>query len=91
MYQIEKDKYNKLTTDAITSTYKRVPDKISNKINADGKKIKENKEVVIWMFVNGSSSCSFNLKDHKQNFSNNPKVRLLNPAKNELGRISKFL
>ena len=47
MYQIEKDKYNKLTTDAITSTYKRVPDKISNKINADGKKIKENKEVVI--------------------------------------------
>ena len=29
------------------------------------------------------------LKDHKENFLNNPTVRLKNPAKNELGRISK--
>ena len=43
------------------------------------------------MFVNGSNSCFITLKDHKPNFLNNPKVRLLNPAKNELGRISKFI
>ena len=29
------------------------------------------------------------MKDHKPNFKNNPKVRLINPAKNEIGRISK--
>ena len=33
----------KLTNDAITSTYKKVPDKISNRVNTDGKKILENK------------------------------------------------
>ena len=31
------------------------------------------------------------LKDHKDNFANNPQVRLINPVKNELGRISKFI
>ena len=31
------------------------------------------------MFINGKESCFINLKDHKVNFSNNPKNRLLNP------------
>ena len=75
IYQIEKDEYNKLTTDAITSAYRKVSDKISNKVNADGKKIIENKAVVNRMFVNGSNSCFVFLKDHKPNFLNNPKVR----------------
>ena len=88
---VEIDEYKKLTTDAITSTYKKVPAKISNKVNADGRKIIENKEVVNRMFVNGSKSCFITLKDDKPNFLNNPKVCLLNPAKNELGRISKSM
>ena len=91
IYQIEKDEYNKLTTDAITSASKKVSDKISNKVNADGKKIIENKAVVNRMFVNGSNSCFITLKDNKPNFLNNPKVRLLYPTKNELGRINKSI
>ena len=35
IYQIKNDKYNKSTTDAITSAYKKVSNKISNKVNAD--------------------------------------------------------
>ena len=89
--QTEKNEYNKLTTDAITSAYKKASDKISNKVNADGKKIIENKAVVNGMFVNGSNSCFITLNDHKPNFLNNPRVRLLNPAKNEIGRISKSI
>ena len=38
------------------------------------------------MFVNGSNSCFITLKDHKPNFLNSPKVHLLNPVKNELGK-----
>ena len=29
------------------------------------------------------------LKDHKDNFENNPKCRLINPSKSELGKVSK--
>ena len=74
IYQIETDKYNKLTTDAITSTHKKISDKINNKVNADGKKIVENKEVVNQLFVNGRNSCFITLKDHKWHFLNNPKI-----------------
>jgi hypothetical protein len=31
------------------------------------------------------------LKDHKENFESNPKFRLINPAKSELGKVSKII
>ena len=31
------------------------------------------------------------LKDHKENFQSNPKCRLINPAKSELGKVSKVI
>ena len=73
------------------ATYKKIPNKISNKINAEENKIIANKEAVNWMFVNGTNSCFITLKDHQTNFFNNPKVHLLNPTKNKLGRISKSI
>ena len=33
----------------------------------------------------------FTLKDHKENFQNNATVRLINPANNDIGRISKVI
>ena len=43
------------------------------------------------MFLNGKQNCFITLNDHKPNFQGNPTVRPLNPAKNELGRISKII
>ena len=43
------------------------------------------------MNINAESNCFIRIKDHKENFLNHPKVRLINPAKNELGRISKTI
>ena len=31
------------------------------------------------------------LKHHKENFANHPKCRLINPAKSEVGKISKII
>ena len=31
------------------------------------------------------------LKDHKENFENNPKCRLINPAESDSGKISKLI
>ena len=31
------------------------------------------------------------LKDHKENFTNHPTTRLINPSKNEIGRINKHI
>ena len=43
IYKLDMDEFKKLTTEAITSTYKKVPDKINNNINTEGKRIMENK------------------------------------------------
>ena len=39
----------------------------------------------------GENNSFISLKNHKENFQNNPTVRLINPAKNELGRGSKVI
>ena len=41
--------------------------------------------------INGTGSSFITLKGHKENFLNGPTTRLLNPAKNEIGRISKHI
>ena len=66
--------YTKSRQTNTTSTYKKIPHKISNKVNAGGKKIVENKEVVNRLFVNGRNSCFIMVKDLKPHFLNNPKI-----------------
>ena len=36
-----------------------------------------------------TNDCFITLKDHKDNFKNSPKCRLINPSKSELGKVSK--
>ena len=89
LYKVPKEQYEKLVNNAITTSYKKINKKAQDQINSQGKNILKNKEVIKRMFVNGKQNCFITLKDHKPNFQNNSTVRLLNPAKNELGRISK--
>ena len=78
-----------MLNDSITATYKKASDNVHNKVNTDGKKLMKNKDILNRMLTNGKNECFITLKDHKPNFKNNPKVRLINFAKNEIGRISK--
>ena len=91
MYRLSKDQYNMLLNNSITSIYKKSNNNIKKKINISGRNILKEKEVLQRMDINGESNCFITLKDHKENFQNNPSVRLINPAKNELGRLSKFV
>ena len=63
----------------------KILDKISNKVNADGKKIVENKEIVNRLFVNGRNSCFITLKDHKPHFLNNPRFTNYKPSPKQTG------
>ena len=91
MYKLTKDEYNKLLNESITATYKKVNNDIDKRINLDGKAIITDSIIKDRMFKNGQDNSFITLKDHKANFENNPKVRLINPAKNEIGRISKAI
>ena len=82
IYKLDTDEYKKLTTEAVTSTYKKVHDKINDKVNTEGKIIMESKIVLSRIFINGKNNCFITLKYHQEIFLNIPKTRLLNPAKN---------
>ena len=43
------------------------------------------------METNKEGNSFTTIKNHRENFNNHPTVRLINPAKNELGRMSKLI
>ena len=76
--------------------YKKTNSKIKEKINKNGKEILKilkfwKKEPGNQLRINRKNNGFFTLKEDKENFQNNPTVRLINSAKNEIGRISKFI
>ena len=80
-----------MINNTITSEYKKASNDIKKQISIDGKHILKNREVINRLEINGENNSLITLKDHKENFNNNPTVRLINPAKNELGYISKAI
>ena len=91
MYRLSKEQYNQMKTNAVTSKYKKASDKIKEKIEKGSVKFAKRAGVLDRMDQSGSNDCFITLKDHKDNFQNNPTTRLINPAKNEIGRISKVI
>ena len=91
MYRLSKEEHDELLANAVTSNYKKVNNSINKKINMTGKQILKNTEILNRIDINRENNCLFTLKDRKDNFGNNPQVRLRNLAKNELRRISKVL
>ena len=90
-YKITKEKYEQLLHNSITKTYKKANSNVTKTINEQGKKIANKKNILDRIQVNGKEECFITLKDHKPNFENNVTARLINPAKNEIGRISKVI
>ena len=85
MYRLSKDQYNMLLNNFITSTYKKSNNNIKKIISISGRNFLKDKEVL----------QRIDIDDHKEKsqrkLQNNPSVRLVNPAKNEHGRLSKFV
>ena len=91
MYKVDKEEYGRILQNSVTATYKKADDNIKNTIDYSGRKILKDNPIIQRMNVNAENSCFITMKDHKENFANNPTTRLINPAKNELGRISKVI
>ena len=91
IYRLTREGHRKILNDSITATYKKASNNIKKNINAAGKQLLCNNKVLKRMQTNGENNCFISLKDHKENFQNNPTIRLINPAKNELGKMSKVI
>jgi len=89
-YKLEKEDYNKLLHNNITQNYKKANDDIIEVFNKDDKKVTDKLDISDRVDSISPIEAFIQLKDTKENFQNNPKCRLINPTKTELGRISKM-
>ena len=48
-------------------------------------------EILDRLKINSKNICFISLKDHKENFLNNPVVLMVNPVKNEFRKTSKAI
>ena len=89
MYRLKKEEHRRLLENVVTTTYKKSSKETERRINC--KVIVYAKEVNVLdkVEVNGTANCFVTVKDHKASFLNHLTTRLINPATNQIGRISK--
>ena len=90
VYEVEASEYNKLLHSSITTHYKRSKDDTELEINREARDIVKDLEIADRVDKLSKSECFITLKDHKKHFQDEPKVRLINPAKTNIGQISKI-
>ena len=88
-YKLETTKYNQLLNGNITKTYKKAEKIQLNEINDKAKTITEKLQIDDRVETTATKEAFITLKDHKGNFENKPACRLINPSKQEIGKISK--
>ena len=91
MYELKPEEHSKLLKENITKTYEKAPKNLDHEINFEAKKIAENIDLDDRINCLAKTQAFITLKDHKKDFRSNPRSRLINPSKSELGKISKIL
>ena len=88
-YLVDKDDYLELRNKNITKDYKKAGDKLFEETTKADLKIASELNIADRVHITPKQDCFVSLKDHKPNFHNNPKCRLINPTKSFLGRVAK--
>ena len=91
IYEMPKQRHKKLLHDNGTKTYKKAPPKLEISIHLKAKKIDDITNLDDRMECIAKTPPFITLKDHKPDFRQNPSCRLINPAKNQLEKVSKLI
>ena len=89
LYELTTDEYNKLLTKYISQTYRKSNLSAMYTINAEAKVIVQDLKIDKRIEQYNQKQSFITLKDHKENFKDNPKCRLIDVAKSEIGIASK--
>ncbi len=91
LYDVSVNKYKSLLKDNITKDYKKCSEHEDKCIDEEAKKIAYELKLHDRVQCMTKKNAFITLKDHKENFSHNLKCRLINPAKSEIGVVSKVI
>ena len=94
IYEVSTESYDKLLNDNITKDYKLVekregkPDPVKA-VDEEARHIAERLGIADRVEIMSRNQAFITIKDHKPNFETNTKCRLINPAKSQIGIISR--
>ena len=91
IYEMEAKSYDKLLTENVTKTYKHAENDTFQNIEKERKNIASSLNISNRIEPINKAKAFISLKDHKPDFENHPKCRLINPAKSQLGKVSKAI
>ena len=91
IYEMKPDQYKQLWTENVTANYKLGNEKLLEEINQELKTVARDLHVDDRIETMARKPAFISLKVHNENFENNTKCHLINPAKSDLGNVSKVI
>ena len=89
IYEVSPEDYEKLLLDNISKDYQQVNKSEVTKVNDEARAIASRLEIADRVEVMSQSLAFITIKDHKENFETDTKCRLINPAKSQIGILSR--
>ena len=90
-YSFEHDEYQNSLRDKVTSAYKKCDLKDVTETNKKAAILAKTLNLEEYIEKYAESPCFLTLKDHKEGFEKSKPTRPINPAKPEIGKISKHI
>ena len=87
-YLVTTEEYKDLVNKEIHKKYKKAAPEKVKKVDSEHAKTAAELEIDDRMFKTAPRDAFISLKDHKEDFTTNPKVRLINPTKPEVGHVA---
>ena len=91
VYEVSPDFYQKLLVQNVTKDYTIAEQDLVKTIDREAKNIATKLELADRIECHNDATAFVTIKDHKADFQNKPTCRLINPAKSQMGKISKQL
>ena len=88
-YRLEPEAYQQALLKDIHADYKKADEGIEEDINTEAFLFAAELDIEDRVYKVERRQAVVTLKDHKDNFLNNPETRLINPTKSELGKVVK--
>ena len=85
---MEKEQYEKLLSENITKDYRKADENHTKNINKECKRHAMDLNIENRMEKITERNAFISIKDHKSNFPNKIQYRLINPARNNLGKVA---
>ena len=88
-YRMLVDDHDKLLMKNINNEYKKSTENYVSKVNENDRILAEDLDIDTRVYAYSKRESFITIKDHKENYINNTKCRLINGAKSDMGKVSK--